>query len=674
MLHVCHRCGLLLLLLLAGAGAAPAQPKPRPKDAAVPPPRDARAVDSLRRVLAQHPRDTFGTKALVTLMFNFQYNDTAQAGQYGRQALRLAAAIGDRRRLARAGYNLATLAAQGGHADESVRLHLFSAGQYLAFGDSLWAGHNYANAAKRRAGDGRYAEAMRLSLRGLRLRQAAHDTAAVADSYGAIGQIYLEQQNLPAAQAAYEQSLAGWRRVRVASYVIQCLNHLAIIHRDAGRFGRARAYVAEGLAAVRAQPDTTANGGLLLTLAVLEQRRGRWAASLPLLRRVEAGYNRRVAGNLTPAQRADLYSILGETLVHTGQGAAAAPYLRQALALARATHAPQEEADALEALADLAAARGDFRGAFAYHRALELLKDTLRLAATTRTVAELQTQYETAQKDARNQVQAARLRTQEQVIRRRNVQLGAGLAVAALLAGLGYLLVNRRRLGREVEFAQEREQLGQLRAGAVLEAEEAERRRIGADLHDGVGQLLTAAKLNLYALGEGLGPADAGRQDLLRNALDGVDESFREVRSISHNLMPNALLKRGLARAVRDFLDKLPANGRLKINLDVVGLDAGRLPPTVESVLFRVIQELVQNIVKHAQASVVTLQLVRHPTELTVLVEDNGAGFDPAALGPDAGIGLQNIASRVAFLGGVLDLDSRPGRGTTVTATVPLPS
>ena len=670
-----YRCsGLLLFLLLTGTGMALAQPKSRPKDAAVPPPRDSRAVDSLRRVLAQHPRDTFGTKALVTLMFNFQYNDTAQAGQYGRRALRLAAEIGDRRRLARAGYNLATLAAQGGHADESVRLHLFSAGQYLAFGDSLWAGHNYANAAKRRAGDGRYAEAMRLSLRGLRLRQAAHDTAAVADSYGAIGQIYLEQQNLPAAQAAYEQSLAGWRRVRVASYVIQCLNHLAIIHRDAGRFGRARAYVAEGLAAVRAQPDTTANGGLLLTLAVLEQRRGRWAASLPLLRRVEAGYNRRVAGNLTPAQRADLYSILGETLVHTGQGAAAAPYLRQALALARATHAPQEEADALEALADLAAARGDFRGAFAYHRALELLKDTLRLAATTRTVAELQTQYETAQKDARNQVQAARLRTQEQVIRRRNVQLGAGLAVAALLAGLGYLLVNRRRLGREVEFAQEREQLGQLRAGAVLEAEEAERRRIGADLHDGVGQLLSVVKLHIGALGEELGARlSPDERHRFGDALDVVDESVREVRSISHNLLPNALIKRGLARAVREFLDKLQQPGRLRIHVETLGLDDPRLAPTVESALYRVVQELVQNIIKHAQASQVHLQLIRHDRELTLLVEDNGVGFDPTALGADAGIGLRNIASRVAYLGGTLELDSRPGRGTTVTATVPLP-
>ena len=249
----------------------------------------------------------------------------------------------------------------------------------------------------------------------------------------------------------------------------------------------------------------------------------------------------------------------------------------------------------------------------------------------------------------------------------------AGLTIAGLLAGLAYLLYTRRRLRREVEFAQERTQLQQLRAKAVLEAEEAERRRIGSDLHDGVGQLLVAAKLNLSALSEQLNVQTIGQQTMLQNALDVVDESFKEVRNISHNLMPNALIKRGLAQAVRDFLSKIAPDDRLKINLEVVGLDrGGRLDSTVENVLFRVIQELVQNIIKHAQATEVGLQIVRSDDELTIMVEDNGVGFDVAALGPEAGIGLKNIESRMAYLGGRAEFDSRVGRGTTVTLEVPL--
>ena len=96
-------------------------------------------------------------------------------------------------------------------------------------------------------------------------------------------------------------------------------------------------------------------------------------------------------------------------------------------------------------------------------------------------------------------------------------------------------------------------------------------------------------------------------------AITLLDESFTEVRSISHNLMPNALLRLGLARAVRDFLHKTAPADVLKVNVETVGLDDDRpLDATVESVLFRVIQELVQNVVKHARASELTLQLVRH--------------------------------------------------------------
>jgi two-component system NarL family sensor kinase len=206
--------------------------------------------------------------------------------------------------------------------------------------------------------------------------------------------------------------------------------------------------------------------------------------------------------------------------------------------------------------------------------------------------------------------------------------------VAALLLLLGALLYNRRRLQQKVELEQQRQRQERQRARAVLETEEAERRRIGADLHDGVGQLLSVVKLNAGALNEELRAGlDADQARRFADTLDLVDESVREVRSISHNLLPNALIKRGLARAVREFLDKIQRPGRLRIRLETLGLDEPRLDPAVENALYRVIQELVQNIVKHAQATEMDLQLIRHAHDLTLLVQDNGVGFDPARLG-----------------------------------------
>ena len=344
-----------------------------------------------------------------------------------------------------------------------------------------------------------------------------------------------------------------------------------------------------------------------------------------------------------------------------------------ALRLARQVQALPVARVAYNGFADLYENTGRPAEALKWQKRFQALNDSLFEQESAQQVAELQTKYDTEKKDAQNRLQAAQLLAQQQVIRRRNILLWVSLAGALLLAGLAYLLYNRRRLRRELEFAQEREQLTQQRATAVLEAEEAERRRIGADLHDGVGQLLSVVKLNIGALCEDLRPRlnDAERHRF-GDALDVVDESVREVRSISHNLLPNALIKRGLARAVREFLDKIQQPGRLRIRLETLGLDTPRLEPIVENALYRVIQEVVQNIVKHSQATEMNLQLIRHADELTLLVEDNGVGFDPAALGPDAGIGLRNIASRVEYLGGVLELDSRPGHGTTITATVPL--
>ena len=364
---------------------------------------------------------------------------------------------------------------------------------------------------------------------------------------------------------------------------------------------------------------------------------------------------------------------LGDALALLHRPAEAEAAYTKALPLARQAGALPLVRVVYNGFAVLNEAIGRPAEALLWQKRFMVLNDSLYEKGNAEQAAELQAKYEADKKEARNMLLASQLRTQQQVIRRRNVQLGAGLAIAALLTGLAYLLDNRRRLRREVEFAQERQTLERQRAAAVLEAEEAERRRIGADLHDGVGQLLTAARLNLEALAEALPAVEPGQENLLANALSVVDESFREVRSISHNLLPNALLKRGLVLAVRDFLGKVSPGGRLKINLEVVGLDIGpRLPTTLENVLFRVIQELVQNILKHAHATEVTLQLIRRPDELMVLMEDNGAGFDPAALGPEAGIGLKNIESRMAYLGGRVEFDSAPGHGTTVTLEVPL--
>lgn len=134
--------------------------------------------------------------------------------------------------------------------------------------------------------------------------------------------------------------------------------------------------------------------------------------------------------------------------------------------------------------------------------------------------------------------------------------------------------------------------------------------------------------------------------------------------------MPNALLKSGLASAVKEFLDKID-NRIIKISLHAEGLQQ-RLDSNTETVLYRVIQECVNNVIKHSGANKLDISLIKDADGISVTVEDNGRGFDTADKKKFEGIGLKNISSRVTFLKGTVDFDSSPGKGTLVAIHVPV--
>ncbi|RZL19177.1 MAG: hypothetical protein EOO89_04120 [Pedobacter sp.] len=148
-----------------------------------------------------------------------------------------------------------------------------------------------------------------------------------------------------------------------------------------------------------------------------------------------------------------------------------------------------------------------------------------------------------------------------------------------------------------------------------------------------------------------------------------VNESYDEMRSISHQMMPNALLKAGLASAVKEFLSKIDQD-KLKVGLEAIGLNK-RLNEQTETVLYRVIQETVNNVIKHAEASKLNIQLIKDSDGVSVSVEDNGKGFDRSKLRDSTGIGMSNIFTRVEFLKGTVDVDTAPGKGTLVVIHIP---
>jgi signal transduction histidine kinase len=210
----------------------------------------------------------------------------------------------------------------------------------------------------------------------------------------------------------------------------------------------------------------------------------------------------------------------------------------------------------------------------------------------------------------------------------------------------------------------------ELAVKAVIEAEENERQRIAKDLHDGVGQMMSAAKMNLSAFESELKWSDENQQQSFEKIIQLVDESCKEVRSVSHIMMPNALLKKNLAMAIGDFVDKLDKK-KLQVHVYTEGLEE-RLDSNIETVLYRVIQECVTNVIKHAEATNLDISLIRDKDGINGTIEDNGKGFDISDKEKFEGIGLRNIITRIEYLKGTVDFDSAPHRGTVVGIHVPV--
>jgi signal transduction histidine kinase len=202
----------------------------------------------------------------------------------------------------------------------------------------------------------------------------------------------------------------------------------------------------------------------------------------------------------------------------------------------------------------------------------------------------------------------------------------------------------------------------------------AERHRLSRELHDSVTQSLYSVTMYAEAAARVLATGDtvtAG--DHLHELRDTAQEALREMRLLIFELRPLALDKVGLAAALRARLDSVEVRGGMKTELQVEGV-AGpqQLPPAVEEELYHIAQEALNNVLKHAHAQHVRVQLVLAPAETRLSICDDGAGFTPSLAGSRGGLGLPGLRERAAKLGGRLTIDSSPGLGTRVQVFVPI--
>ena len=236
-----------------------------------------------------------------------------------------------------------------------------------------------------------------------------------------------------------------------------------------------------------------------------------------------------------------------------------------------------------------------------------------------------------------------------------------GLAIILLLAR------SRSRKKQALLIQQAELQLREAQIEAAISSQEKERTRFAQDLHDGFGQFISILNLNLKSLEDGT----RDRNEVFSDSTTVLEEMYRELKGICFNLMPQTLIKFGITDALKEFASRVNETGKVSIQTDFFGIE-NRLPDVQEISIYRIVQEWINNMIKYSDVDKVTLQLTKDDQETTLMIEDNGTGFDLNILKDGKGNGWRNMNSRVNLMKADLIVDTSPGmRGNTLIVNIP---
>ncbi|MBD3225082.1 MAG: tetratricopeptide repeat protein [Caldithrix sp.] len=471
---------------------------------------------------------------------------------------------------------------------------------------------NEMGTLNRRQGD--LDRALELFKRGLQLSREISDSVQMANSLNNIGIIFDNRENFEAALSYYVRSTKIKRTLGNENGLSYNLDNLGILMSKMGRFAEGRDYF---LKAIKIRKKLGNKKGLGI-----------------------------------------LYNNMGEMYQRQKKYEQALPYFLNALQIARQTSYNDFRRHIYQMISENYAAQEDYQTALSYYKKFSRLKDSLYNEQRSRQLLDLRTRYETEKKEQKIALQKARL-SEQAVIIQRNYLMVIGLLVTILFVAIIFILW-RSRQRRQNELRLRRAQID-----ASLASQEQERKRFSRDLHDGIGQLISACGLHLQQLKGDHRPFE-GEGSIIK-AQNVLDQIHTELRNIVFNLMPSTLIQNGLIAAVYEFAQRV--NGQSGLHIEVMEFDMDmRLPENAEIHLYRIIQEWTTNVQKYANAANLTIQFLNHDDELTIMMEDDGQGFDPKILQQtSAGNGWKNIQSRIGHLGGSVEVDSSySSRGATL--------
>ncbi len=538
----------------------------------------------------------------------------------------------------------------------------------------------------------------------LKIREKLNDLSGIASIYNKLGIIDQKQGRLKEALEHQISALKIYQQLNQNKWIGYTLNNIAIIHQNLGNLDKALEYHKKALE-YRIQlkdilGETTSYGNMANLYARLKDTLSAvnyYEKALDLSRNLKndelisanlSNISNIYMGRKDYAKALNLFteslqirerlgdskgisstlSRIGTVYSETGRYREAAKALHQSLKIAREISVVEEELSALLGLAKLKALTHQTDSSFILMRQYIALKDSVYDTRLKQQILDVQTQYETDKLEQDLNLVKKDKEVTEIKLQQRKTEIWLLIFVIISIIGAGIFLFYRHQQRQKAAINAERISEQETRMNAVFQAQEEERRRIAKELHDGIGQTISAIKMNYQSLsGKAVEKELAPDFEKIGKMLENAGA---EVRSISHQMLPKELEQFGLVPAVEGMLSLNLENAPLKYQFEHSGFTE-RIGNQIELAMFRILQELISNVIKHSKANLLTVQLVKLKSHVVLNVTDNGIGFDVECQEKN-GIGLLNIASRIDAIKGHLHYESEPGKGTSVTIRTPI--
>lgn len=633
---------------------------------------------SLLKVQAQKGNVT-DVYYLNELAFELRNSNPDSALQIVNKAILLADASGELEQQALSYSRKGVVLQRLGRYDEALKALEKSIQYYQKANDNSEIGQVYCNMGIVHKKKGDFDLALKAYLMGLEMLT---DQTSKAVMYNNIANIYSLQENYEKAVSYYQEAVELSEKQNDSIGMSRAYQNLGILYSELDSLKIAKTYFKKSLVIEQSIGSEKGLANLNSQLGYIEELQENYTSAeryyldgLRLQRKLDQ--KEEVAYGL---------NSLGVVNLLLSRYRKAEKYFIKGLKLSEELGTKDLSREINYNLSQLHENRGDFKRSLAYFHVYSALNDSIYNETKSRQIAELTTKYETERKEKdiviltrQNELNSVKIEKQKGDLVNQKLLLAIALLLIAVVSILA--VSYRQKLNVQKIISSQERKLSHQKSTEILKSQEIhylnsmmtlqekERKRIASDLHDRLGNFLATVKLYFDTLQSRVSTLTDEEQYQFEKASQLLTKACDETRKIAHDMSSGAITQFGLIKAIEDIASIINSSKSIKIDVNAFDLDS-KLDQKMEIQVFKIIQELLSNILKHAQATKATIQVIRHEDLLNIIVEDNGVGFNRPI--ESKGMGLNSIEKRVADMNGEFLVDSTPGSGTTMIINIPM--